>query len=114
MLVIIFIRQRGGSQTDRNSCINGIVFDWYLTPDCAKENYLQLENHERVLSPVGDQITNNRVFNILSRGGVNVVGAATASSANIHIRPSLFLKTSVKITNGDGSLQSPFELSFSV
>ena len=99
----------GGSSVNRASCLAKELFDWGSSSysDCKNNDWLyDSSNGQRTLTP---RSTNSRsVFNVDNRGNVH---DSDASGTYIAVSPALYLSSNVKISGGDGSVSSPFELS---
>ncbi len=96
----------GGSTTNRETCLNTELYNWDSYSDCKNNDWLyESLNNQWTLTPISD--TSNHVFDVNSRGVVNYF-TATSSTA---VTPALYLSSNVKISGGDGSVSSPFELS---
>ena len=95
----------GGSTTDRTSCLAKELFNWDSVSDCKNNDWLyDSSNSQWTLTPPSD--TSYRVFYLYS--SVYYDSARNTSSA---VSPVLYLSSNVKISRGDGSENSPFELS---
>ena len=86
-----------------SSCLQTAVFNY--SDGCYVNDYLSIGINEWLLSPyvVGNDLSAMvlRKSGLINSGGVvNLVS----------IRPLLYLKSDVKITGGDGSLNSPYEI----
>ena len=87
---------------------SGILFQTdgadYRQEACTSTNWLYNDEHQWLLSPSsGDR---RSVFGVYAYGvAANITAADTFST-----RPVTFLISSVKITGGDGTLSSPYEL----
>ena len=100
----------GGSITDRASCLAKELYNWYSSSysDCKNNDWLYKSGTTQwTLTPSSDNSVN--VFNVLSSGNVSNRGLANVS--NRAVSPALYLSSNVKISGGDGSEKSPFELS---
>ena len=100
----------GGSITDRASCLAKELYNWDSSSysDCKNNDWLYKSGTTQwTLTPSSDNSVN--VFNVLSSGNVSNRGLANVS--NRAVSPALYLSSNVKISGGDGSEKSPFELS---
>ncbi|HIR74531.1 TPA: hypothetical protein IAB95_03405 [Candidatus Ventrenecus avicola] len=100
----------GGSSMNRASCLAKELYNWYSSSysDCKNNDWLYKSGTTQwTLTPSSDNSVN--VFNVLSSGNVSNRGLANVS--NRAVSPALYLSSNVKISGGDGSEKSPFELS---
>ena len=98
----------GGSTTDRNTCLAKELYNWDSSSyrDCKNNDWLyDSSNFQWTLTP--NSAYSYSVFVVRSYGRVN------RDSADIYyaVSPALYLSSNVKISGGDGSVSSPFELS---
>ena len=98
----------GGSTTDRSSCLAKELYNWDRSSysDCKNNDWLYSGTYQWTLTP--NSFNANTVFHVLSIGNVNNSRYAGSSNA---VYPALYLSSNVKISGGDGSVSSPFELS---
>ena len=98
----------GGSTTDRATCLNKELYNWdnSSVSDCKNNDWL-LSSTQWLLSPSAYSSSACRVFAIRLNG---IVINGDAFGGNV-IRPVVYLKSSVKITSGDGSESNPYTLS---
>ena len=95
----------GGSTTDRTSCLAKELFNWDSVSDCYNNDWLyDSSNHQWTLTPYSG--ISSIVFN-----PYGYLNDSTASNAYYAVSPVLYLSSNVKISRGDGSENSPFELS---
>ena len=98
----------GGSITDRASCLAKELYNWDSSSysDCKNNDWLyESLNNQWTLTP--PSAYSNFVFR------VNRIGFVDNNNAynNNAVSPALYLSSNVKISGGDGSVSSPFELS---
>ncbi len=96
----------GGSSVNRASCLAKELYSWNSVSDCYNNDWLYSGAFQWTLTPHSD--ISYGVFNVYSSGNVNVNRANNTNSA---VSPALYLSSNVKISGGDGSVSSPFELS---
>ena len=99
----------GGSTTDRASCLSTELYRWnntsYVSSDCYNNDWLYKSGpNQLTLTPRYSFI----VFSVFSTGYVNISAVNGAFNA---VSPALYLSSNVKISGGDGSENSPFQLS---
>ena len=98
----------GGSTTNRQACLNIELYNWDIVSDCYQNDWLyNSSTHQWTLTSVPLSSYSNLVFYVNSSGRVH------NSSANnsYGVRPVVYLKSSVKITGGEGTSTSPYQLS---
>ncbi len=107
----------GGEETRRDICLTKNLYNWgknYVSsdgsenPDCRNNDWLWDSSRgqsEWLISPnSGD---NYSVTDLFAGGGI---GSWYAYKEEFNVRPVLYLKSSVKIVDGDGSKDNPFKL----
>ena len=97
----------GGTTTNREACLNKELFNWSSSSvsDCKNNNWLyDSSKHQWCITPVASSA--NMSFVIGDTGYVSHGGISTDES----VRPVVYLMPDIKITDGNGSLQNPFEL----
>ena len=102
---------KGGSTTDRNTCLNTSMFDWATSggADCRNNNWLKYYNYWIMTPSAGSSadyvffFDNNALY-----GSNNVYYRAYK---NYSVYPTLYLKSTVNITGGNGSRENPYTLS---
>ena len=106
----------GSSSVSRTTCLSTSAFgensNWYNSSGggpCAQNDYLFDSSHwQWTITPYsGDSITVFYVHNLSAVGNLY----ANYTDGDIGVRPAVFLKSSVKITNGNGTESSPYEIS---
>ena len=97
----------GGSTTNRQACLNKELYNWYLVSDCRNNDWLYKNFYEWTLTPVPLSSFSTPVFRVTSSGNVYSSGAYNTNG----VRPVVYLKSSVKITGGEGTSKSPYQLS---
>ena len=96
----------GGSTKDRNACLNKELYNWGGSSfsDCKNNDWLYESSYAQwTLSPHASR--SYRVFSVSSSGCV--YGFARYSYG---VRPVAFLKSNIKIEDGDGSSSNPYIL----
>ena len=102
----------GGTTTARNTCLakklNYGNDGWWDYRDCPEENYLYKTNPTESQWPLIHQLDNYVTAHIIdSQGTISTVDPNYSGS----VHPSLYLKSNISITSGDGSSTSPYQLS---
>ena len=97
----------GGSTTDRNACLNKELYNWDSSEfgDCKNNNWLyESSYHQWTFSPLAS--SSSVVLY------VNMLGCLYRNSAvnGFGVRPVAFLKSNIKIEDGDGSSSNPYIL----
>ncbi len=94
----------GGNITNRITCLSTALNNWESYSDCYNNNWLYNSNiFYWTLTPLS--LYPSMMFSVNSSGHVSNGGGGTNS-----VRPSLYLKSSVSITGGDGSSSNPYTL----
>ena len=97
----------GGSTTNRSSCLAKELYNWDSSDysDCKNNDWLFTGSTQWTLTP--NSSNSSSVF-IVRDGGY--VGSTDDSSANLSnaVRPSIYLKSNIAISGGDGSIDFPF------
>ena len=94
----------GGTTTDRNSCLNKELYNWDSVSDCYNNDWIFNSSAEWTITPRASH--SNDVFRLDYAGCVNGDGTRYAFG----VRPVVFLKSSIKIVDGDGSSSNPYIL----
>ena len=100
----------GGSVLERSNCLKVSLTDWNQSQNahCSTNDWLfSSANNQWTMTPNSNKDFAVDGFDIRSDGHLNNHNNALAND----IFPVLYLKSNVKIINGNGSLQHPFELS---
>ena len=110
----------GGTTTNRNSCLNETFNNWLDLSDCYTNNWLYIYSPSSLygqwtLTSDSSSLGSPRTMLVTSNGwiiswrpnSVDELGSLLA----IAVRPSVFLKSNVKIIAGDGSSSNPYMLS---
>ena len=92
----------GSSDTNRTSCLAKELFYW--NSDCYDNNYLFKKITEWTLTPRTTPV--DSVFRILEEGTLERNGTYRTRG----VRPTLFLKSNILLSQGDGSSSSPYQL----
>lgn len=97
----------GGSTTSRSECLNKELFNWDNTDvsNCKDNDYLFKADYPQwIIDPRINYDT--YVYFINSTGHLRSFGNYNEYA----VRPSLYLKSSIKITSGNGSKTNPYQL----
>ena len=97
----------GGNTTNRETCLNTALVDWYNHDDCKNNDWL----YKSVIFQW--TLTSNssvwyRVFQVYDSG---LVGVSNAYNVGDAASPALYLNSNVKISGGEGTESSPYQLS---
>ena len=98
----------GGSTKERNACLNKELYNWGSSEfsDCKNNDWLYESSYAQwTLSPRASY--SDSVFYVSSSGFVYYTGSAYSSNG---VRPVAFLKSNIKIVDGDGSSSNPYIL----
>ena len=95
----------GGSTTDRETCLNTELFNWDDYDDCFNNDWLYTGSVQWTLTPSSS--TSYNVFCVSSYGYV----AYNRADNRAVVFPALYLNSNVKISGGEGTIDSPYQLS---
>ena len=93
----------GGSVTDRAACLAKELYAW--VSDCYDNDWLFNGSLQWTLTPSSS--TSNRAFIVRYNGTLDLYIANFSYS----VRPSIYLKSNIAISGGDGSRNNPYTLS---
>ena len=99
----------GGSSVNRSSCLATALHSWNNSSysDCKNNDWLyDSSNYQWTLTP--NSANSRGVFYVNTIG---YVFSLTARHTDNAVSPALYLSSNVKISGGDGSENSPFQLS---
>ncbi len=97
----------GGSATDREACLAKEVWNWDSSSfsDCRNNDWLLDSSYNQwTLTPSSSN--SNSVFFVNSCGYLSISSATNGNGA----RPSIYLKSNISISGGDGSENNPYLL----
>ena len=94
----------GGTTTDRNACLNKELYNWDSVSDCYNNDWIFNSAYQWTITPRASNSGN--VFFLHRTGFVGGNGTSNAYG----VRPVVFLKSSIKIVDGDGSSNNPYIL----
>ena len=96
----------GGSTTDRNACLNKELYNWDSSDfsDCKNNDWIFNSSSQWTITPSASN--SYVVFLLGNRGYVNSYRTDYARG----VRPVVFLKSNIKIIDGDGSSSNPYIL----
>ena len=95
----------GGSTTNRETCLNTVLYNWNSSSDCKNNDWLYNSNTQWTLTPWAS--TNLYVFLVFNIGRVY----NTQVDYTNGVFPALYLNSNVKISGGSGTESNPFVLS---
>ena len=98
----------GGSTTDRATCLNKELYNWSdsSVSDCKNNDWLFNSSYQWTLSPSANSSRALNAFFVFSGGSVYDHPAST----HIAARPVVYLTSNVKISGGEGTSKSPYQL----
>ena len=99
----------GGSTTNRETCLNTVLYNWNGSnvSDCKNNDWLyNSENHQWTLTSHSG--ASYGMYGVYSDGRMNYYHAFVTT---IVASPALYLSSNVKISGGDGSEGNPYTLS---
>ncbi len=97
----------GGSTTDRNTCLNKELYNWKSSDfsDCKNNDWIFNSSIQWTITP--HAAGSGNVFYVDSTG---YLSDYRAYYSNLGVRPVVFLKSNIKIVDGDGSSSNPYIL----
>lgn len=103
----------GGNTTNRTSCLAKNIDSWSIAgySDCKNNNWLfDNNNYQWTLTSVSSNDT--YVFFVSNNGNVGYIYAPSAIGAkySFNIHPSIYLKSDIVITGGNGTISNPYTL----
>ena len=99
----------GGVTKGRDACLAASPSTWANSgmTDCRDKDWLKSSGNQWTITPIGNTSNANQVMYITSSG---IIGSDN-SYHNIEIRPTVYLKPTVKISGGTGIKDNPYKLS---
>ena len=96
----------GGSTTDRNACLNKELFNWDSNDfsDCRNNDWIFNLSNQWTITPHASYSVS--MLRLYYGGCVRITDAYRADG----VRPVVFLKSNIKIVDGDGSTSNPYIL----
>lgn len=96
----------GGSTIDRKTCFETSMYQWNGKKDCYQNNWLFNSLEQWTITPRRASIYKTSVFRINNNGNLNNAHAYNA----ITVRPTVYLKSNIKIASGTGTKDLPYSL----
>ena len=97
----------GGTEYERNACLNYKAYNWNELNDCFTNNWLYKSNSNFwTMMPFADYSNATFVYYVSDHG--NMHGMSAYQKFDVY--PALYLKETVKIIDGDGTKGNPFIL----
>ena len=97
----------GGGTTvnNRSTCLGRKLSTWNSYYDCYNQNWLYDSDHQWTLSPTSSD--SSGVFHIFRNGSLS---GTTANTGYYMVRPSIYLKSNIRISGGTGTSSDPYTL----
>ena len=95
----------GGTTTDRNACLNKKLYNWDSVSDCYNNDWIFNSVYQWTITPHASSSDN-----VFSMYGSGYLDRNYTNNAYGGVRPVVFLKSSIKIVDGDGSSSNPYIL----
>ena len=96
----------GGSTTNREACLNTVLYSWNPSSDCYNNDWLNKSGtYQWTLTPRASY--SYAVFFASNGGTLN----STVTAITYGVFPALYLNSNVKIVSGEGTESNPFILS---
>ncbi len=98
----------GGTSTDRFTCLNTAIYDWSSKiSDCHNNSWLRdSTNPKWTMTPTAMSSFSSQVFRVMTSGYMD----ANDAYYGISVYPTVYLKNSVKIVTGEGTITNPFQI----
>ena len=100
----------GGSTTNRETCLATELYQWestsYVSSDCKNNDWLYISGTNQWSLTIGSSYS-DVIFYVTDSGRLNDDSANHGYGA----RPSIYLKSNIAISGGDGSSSNPYTLS---
>ena len=99
----------GGTGVNRTNCLNQQMYDWNNSSndDCKTNDWLYNSSlWQWVITPSTHSTNAVSVFAIFGEGHIGY----TYARDQYAVRPSVYLLSTVKITQGEGTLENPYVL----
>ncbi len=97
-----------GGDTTREQCLAKGMYYWGNESSCWENDWVSAQRYQWTITPNSN--SSSRVFEFSTYAGWGGHGF-DATAASWEARPSLFLKSIVKMAGGDGSFATPYVLS---
>ena len=96
----------GGSYADRSTCLNKAIFNWRMDDyaDCKNNDYLYIPNSTFWTITSFTSYSMSVFF-----GPSGYIDTGHANNTAL-VLPTLYLKSAVQITGGDGTSENPYTL----
>ena len=95
----------GGTTTDRNACLYKELYNWDSVSDCYNNDWIFNSANQWTITPHASY--SSFVFSLRSAGYVSSSNYTYGADG---VRPVVFLKSNIKIVDGDGSSSNPYIL----
>ncbi len=96
----------GGTNQNKETCLNVTLEDWYQTDDCNIKSWLYQDDGDSwTMMPKAVNNSSTHVF-VYSVDWLDNKYASNYCS----VRPTLFLKSNVSVVSGDGTSSNPYKL----
>ena len=92
----------GNEKTNRNACLNRNIYTW-VNDDCSNNDWLFSSKYQWTITP---DLSAYNAFCVVEYGIIGAYGTANLYA----VKPVTFLKSTVKIADGDGSGSNPYQL----
>ena len=97
----------GGSTKDRNACLNKELYNWDSSSysDCKNNDWLyEFPYYQWTITPLASSY-----YDVIGLNSTGYVAGKRTYSTN-GVRPVVFIKSNIKIVDGDGSSSNPYIL----
>ena len=99
----------GGSTTDRTTCLNTQLRQWSYSSvnDCKNNDWLYNRTYQWTISSKASSLNASNAFHVYSSDGSLYNNSVVI---NYGIKPVVYLTSNVKISRGEGTSESPYQL----
>ena len=96
----------GSSMQNRTLCLSKELYNWNSIADCYNNDYLYNSN----LNQWTLTSRSTSAYNIMNVYALGNILSTFPYYSNYSVRPTLYLKSSISISKGDGSSSNPYQL----
>ena len=96
----------GGTTDSRATCLSTSMYSWNTVSDCLNNNWLNISAHQWAITPSSNDYNGCEVITISHDGRVY----SNWADGPEQIYPTIFLKSAISITGGDGTSNNPYTL----
>ncbi len=104
----------GGTTNNRNACLANFTINSNATEysDCKDNDWLSTSDSTWTITPIGSQTSASLTFILSNTKRISL--SAVSSNKETTVRPTVYLKSNIKFTTGNGTKDNPFILTVPV